>query len=203
MASQNFMETLNNLDPENIGTWPIWVRSSIWIIVIVASAFGVYQLKVADSLVKLEEEQKKEVEHIDDFQKKSFKASVLPQLKVQMSQMEITFNTLLRQLPGETEVPGLLDDISQQGIESGLEFELIRPGDEKIVEFYAELPIDIRVKGSYHAISTFISGVASLPRIVTLHDFDVQPEVLGKEDRLVLTITAKTYRYNATTNGEG
>ena len=203
MASEDIMAVLNNLDPENIGTWPIWVRGAIWVIVFSVAVAGFFQFKISESLALLEEEQKKEVEHIEDFQKKSFKASILPQLKEQMTQMQFTFNTLLKQLPSETEVPGLLDDISQQGIESGLEFELIRPGEERIVEFYAELPIDIRVKGSYHALSTFISGVASLPRIVTLHDFSVDPESnKGKEDLLILTITAKTYRYNAISGGQ-
>lgn len=201
MASEDIMTVLNNLDPENIGTWPIWVRGAIWIVVFAVTATGFFQFKVSESLMLLEEEQKKEAEHIEDFQKKSFKASILPQLKEQMTQMQFTFNTLLKQLPSETEVPGLLDDISQQGIESGLEFELIKPNEERIVEFYAELPIDIRVKGSYHALSTFISGVASLPRIVTLHDFSVDPEG-GKEDFLTLSITAKTYRYNSVSGGQ-
>ena len=113
-----------------------------------------------------------------------------------MADMEESFGALVRQLPSETEVPGLLEDISSLGVDSGLEFNSIELGTERTVEFYAELPIDIKVKGEYHSLGSFVSGIAALPRIVTLHNFVIKPNSKESEGVLEMSIVAKTYRYN-------
>ncbi len=110
--------------------------------------------------------------------------------------MERTFGAMLRQLPGKTEVPSLLVDISQTGLAAGLEEKLFQPANEVRRDFYAELPIRIRLTGNYHELGTFVSGIAALPRIVTLHNIEVKPESKDAGlDQLVLDVTAKTYRY--------
>ena len=113
-----------------------------------------------------------------------------------MAEMETSFGVLLRQLPSDTEVPGLLEDITRTGLGSGLEFEEIKLLQEVAQQFYIELPIQISVVGSYHDLATFVSGVASLPRIVTLHDFEIKPVASGDNTKLRMKILAKTYRYN-------
>ena len=113
-----------------------------------------------------------------------------------MLEMENTFGALLRQLPSDTEVPGLLEDITRTGLGSGLDFEEIKLLPEAAQQFYIELPIQITVVGAYHDLATFVSGVASLPRIVTLHDFDIKPLEGGSPGKLRMSILAKTYRYN-------
>ena len=124
-------------------------------------------------------------------------ATALEAYKVQMAEMEESFGALLRQLPSDTEVPGLLEDITRTGLGSGLEFSEIKLQPEVVQQFYIELPIKISVVGSYHDLATFVSGVASLPRIVTLHDFEVAPVAAeAGSSRLAMSILAKTYRYN-------
>ena len=116
--------------------------------------------------------------------------------KVQLKDMERSFGAMLRQLPGRTEVPNLLIDISQVGLAAGLQEKLFQPGVEVKKDFYAELPIAIRLSGSYHQFGAFVSGLAALPRIVTLHDITIAPDSKdGSPDQLTLQVTAKTYRY--------
>ena len=196
MALQDTIDSLSNLDPDNIGSWPIVVKLLVWLLVMVVAGFGVYQFILADTLRQYERKQQKEAELMQAFEQKAFQAANLDRLKTQMAEMESSFGALVRQLPSDTEVPGLLEDISQLGVDSGLEFGSIGLQDERVVEFYAELPIQITVKGSYHSIGNFISGVAALPRIVTLHDFSLAPPGLDEADILNMSILAKTYRYN-------
>ena len=138
------------------------------------------------------------------FTGKAHQAANLPAYRAQMEEMKRSFGTMLRQLPSKTEVAELLVDISQTGLESGLEFELFKPEKEKPAEFYAELPIKIKVTGRYHQFGQFVSDVAALSRIVTLHDFTIAPlKVQGKEpDALTMEVTAKTYRYLEEGEGE-
>jgi type IV pilus assembly protein PilO len=127
---------------------------------------------------------------------KAFQASNLEAYTAQMKEMETSFGAMLRQLPSDTEVPGLLEDITRTGLGAGLEFEEIKLLPEVTQQFYIELPIQITVTGNYHDLATFVSGVASLPRIVTLHDFDVKAATEGDTSKLRMSILAKTYRYN-------
>ncbi len=192
MDVQQSLKSLDTLDPDNIGSWPLWIKLLIWCAGIALFGFLVYQFKMSDSLLELESQKNKQKELLTEYETKAFKAANLDKLKQQLAEMEVSFGTLLRQLPSDTEVPGLLEDISQLGIDSGMVFDTIALGNEKVEEFYAELPIQISVRGAYHALGTFVSGVASLPRIVTLHDFTIKPDDSGS---LVISITAKTYRY--------
>jgi len=196
MDLSEIQSSLESLDRDNIGSWPLIVRCIIWVLVLIVGGAGVYWFFLKPSLEELGKKQDEEVVLIDQFKAKASDAANLEELQEQMKEMKKTFGALLRQLPEDTEVPGLLEDISQLGIDSGLEFEAIQLGRENVKEFYAELPIDIRVRGGYHAIATFVSGVSALPRIVTLHNYTLTPTKSGSDD-LGMVITAKTYRYSA------
>jgi len=194
MDVKAFVESLNDLDPENIGAWPLAVKALAWIAAALLSGFLVYHFLLSESLIVLEKEQKKEAELIVTYESKAHQAANLDALKKQMAEMEVSFGALLRQLPSDTEVPGLLEDISHTGLSAGLEFNSINLGSETVKEFYVELPIEIQVKGGYHSLGAFVSGVSALPRIVTLHDFEIKSG--GSPNDLGMRITAKTYRYN-------
>lgn len=195
MDFQSYVDTLQNLDPDNIGSWPVWVKVIIWVLCVAGAAFGAHKLVLEGSMQTLEREERQQVQLMDDFKKKAFQAANLDELKHQLHEMKATFGALLRQLPGETEVPGLLEDITQTGIGNGLEFESIDLGNLSSRDFYSELPIKIELRGGYHAIGTFISGISGLPRIVTIHDFTIESQGEGSND-LRMIVTAKTYRYN-------
>ena len=195
MAIQDAIDTLNNLDPQNIGAWPLWVKALAWCMIAVLSAGFLYYFQLSTSLRELERVERQEATYIKDYEKKAFAAANLLEYRQQMDDMQIAFEALLKQLPEKTEVPGLLEDISQTGLGSGLEFESIGLGDEASQDFYSELPINISVRGGYHSLAAFVSGVAALPRIVTLHDFDVQA-ASEKSNDLKMSVLARTYRYN-------
>ncbi|MCK4586436.1 MAG: type 4a pilus biogenesis protein PilO [Gammaproteobacteria bacterium] len=193
-----------NLDPNNVGSWPMAAKAIVILLLCAAILFAGYYLDTSDQLVTLEKSQAKEVSLKKTFETKQSKAKNLEAYKAQMVEMERSFGALLQQLPGKTEVPGLLDDISRIGVQSGLEFEFFKPEAEIPKDFYAELPIGLRVKGNYHQFGNFVSGTAALPRIVTLHDFTISAGKKGS-DGMVMEATAKTYRYlekSETTNNE-
>lgn len=193
----NALKGFSNLDPDNIGSWPLILRVLMWIGIALVGGFIIYQTMLSQSLLDLKKYQSKEQELIGVFKERAFKAANLEPLKKQMAEMQESFAALAKQLPDDTEVPGLLEELSQLGLDSGLEFDTIGLGNEKQEEFYFELPIQISVRGTYHALGGFVSGIASLPRIVTLHDFTITPitEEAGA-GLLLMSITAKTYRYN-------
>jgi len=184
-------EQFKGLDPNDPGSWPIVVQVLAVLLACVVVLGAGYWFDTQNQLVELEQAEKKEIELKDSFKSKQMKAINLDAYKKQMAEMERSFGAMLRQLPSETEVAELLVDISQAGLGNGLEFELFKPLSEKPAEFYAELPIDIRVTGSYHDMGNFVSDVAALPRIVTLHDISIK----GEKDSLTMTTVAKTYRY--------
>jgi type IV pilus assembly protein PilO len=184
---------INNLDLSNIGSWPIAVKAGVILAVCIAVLALGYFLDIKDMQVKLEGTQRQEIRLKKDFEKKQAKAANLDAYKKQMKEMEASFGTMLRQLPSKTEVEDLLVDISQTGLASGIEFDLFKPGSERFIEFYAELPISIKMRGTYHEFGDFVSGVAALPRIVTLHNIQIS-RTKGSED-LAMSVTAKTYRY--------
>lgn len=196
MDFNEIQSNLESLDPENIGSWPLLFRIVIWIVVFLICGAAVYWFFLKNTLHTLEIKQREEVTLIQSYTAKASDAANLNALKLQMAEMKQTFGALLRQLPEDTEVPGLLEDISQLGLDSGLEFESIGLGKEFVKEFYAELPIDIKVKGGYHSLATFVSGISALPRIVTLHNYTLAPTDKSN-DNLLMTVTAKTYRYSA------
>jgi type IV pilus assembly protein PilO len=187
-------------DLERAGTWPIPVKAALIALVCVMLGGLWYYLDTQEQLRKLESERGRETELKSTFEVKQKKAVNLEAYKKQLERIEQTFGDLLRQLPDKTQVPELLVDVSQTGLACGLEFELFKPAAEVNKEFYAELPIQIRVVGDYLKFGSFVSGLAALPRIVTMHDVKISrrqdTNTRGKE-QLTLTMEAivKTYRY--------
>jgi type IV pilus assembly protein PilO len=186
------LEDINNLDFNNIGNWPAAARAVLIGILIVVVLFLGYWFDVKDQILALERVEQKEVELKRTFETKARKAANLAAYEQQLDEMKESFGAMLRQLPNKTEVAELLVDISQTGLASGLEFELFRPLGENPRDFYAEMPISIKVKGGYHEFGAFVSGLAALPRIVTVHDIGITPLADGN---LTMDLTAKTYRY--------
>jgi type IV pilus assembly protein PilO len=195
----NLLEELRVLDPRDPGRWPLIIRVGavgIWFIVLALVLFYVFVWQ--NQKPELERRRVEEGSLREEFRMKHSKAVNLEVYKTQLKDIERSFGALLRQLPGKTEVPNLLVDISQTGLAAGLDEKLFQPANEQKKDFYAELPIKIRLTGSYHEFGQFVSGIAALPRIVTLHDIEIKPVGKGKDaafDDLTLDLTAKTYRY--------
>ncbi len=184
---------VNNIDLDKIGVWPLPAKIIVIIILVVMVFCLTYYVKINDLNQTLATEQAKEVTLKETFKTKSFEAANLEAYRAQMEEMNTTFTSLLSRLPSKTEVPGLLEDIGARGTESGLTINGVTIEQEKVAEYYIEVPIKINVDGGYHDIGGFVSGVAGMPRIVTLHDYTITK----KKDSNVLNmqISAKTYRY--------
>ena len=185
---------LSDLDFENVGAWPLPMRIISCLLVLLLVIFLGYQFHLSGLQTRLDREIAREKELKEQFRTKAFQSANLGAYREQMRQIEDSFGALVRQLPSDTEVPGLLEDITFTGRGAGLQFEAIKLQPEIVTEFYIELPISITVKGNYHDLGSFVSGVASLPRIVTLHDFSIDP--LPGSNKLKMDILARTYRYN-------
>jgi type IV pilus assembly protein PilO len=192
----NILEELRALDPREPGRWPLPVLAgAVGVAFLVLSALGIYFFVWSEQRPRLEQFAAEEQKLRSEFREKHAKAVNLEVYKQQLKDIERSFGALLRQLPGKTEVPSLLVDISQTGLAAGLQEKLFQPQAEQRKDFYAELPIKIKLTGSYHQFGEFVSGIAALPRIVTLHDIDIKPDSKDAYDQLSLEITAKTYRY--------
>jgi type IV pilus assembly protein PilO len=193
----NFLDQLRSIDPRDVGRWPLPVRGFFVALgfALVAGA-GWYMFVWNDDRPLLQKAENDEQDLRAQFESKQQRAANLDSYKAQLGEMERSFGAMLRQLPGKTEVPNLLVDISQTGLSAGLSEKLFQPGSEKSNGFYAELPIKIKLVGSYHDFGRFVSGIAALPRIVTLHDIQITPvDAKGGYDNLTMDVTAKTYRY--------
>lgn len=192
----NLVEELQNLDVNDVGRWPLAFRAAVIVIVfVVVLGLGIYWFIIEDRAPQLDRVQQEEEQLRITFESKQRKAANYDAYKAQLSQIEQSFGTMLRQLPGETEIPSLIVDISQTGLAAGLQEKLFVPMAEVPRDFYAEKPIKIRLTGGYHEIGNFVSGIAALPRIVTLHDINITPEDSSVFDSLSIEVTAKTYRY--------
>ncbi|MDO9424622.1 MAG: type 4a pilus biogenesis protein PilO [Methylobacter sp.] len=180
-----------NWDPNEAGTWPLSIKAAT-IAVICALVFGagVYY-DTTEQLAALDTSEKKELDLKQLFEAKQKKAINLQDYQDQLAQIETELENMIRQMPTKEEVASLLTDISQTGLASGLEFRLFKPGTPVRKDFYSELPINIEVIGKYQELGLFVSGLASLPRIVTVHDVNIVPE--GKEGEMRMTATVKTY----------
>ena len=187
------MQELNELDLTNIGDWPAAIKLILIVILCAVVGVGWYFLDIEKQYLALERTEKTEVDLRLDFETKQAKAANLDAYREQLAEMQESFGAMLRQLPNRTEVADLLVDVSQTGLAAGLEFELFQPQGEVPKDFYAELPIKIRVIGDYHEFGEFVSGLAALPRIVTIHDVKINPR--PNANSLVLEATARTYRY--------
>ena len=192
----NLVEELQSLDVNDVGRWPLAFRAAVIVIVFFLVVLsGVYFFIIEDKAPQLANAEDEEQNLKLSFENKQRKAANYDAYKAQLRQMEQSFGTMLRQLPGETEIPSLIVDVSQTGLAAGLQEKLFQPQPEIPRDFYAEKPIRIVLSGGYHEIATFVSGVAALPRIVTLHDINITPEDVTTFDELSITVTAKTYRY--------
>lgn len=182
----------NNLDVNNIGSWPAPIKGAVLVIAFVAVLGLGYKFMITDALSELERSEQKEQQLRQEFSSKQSRAANLDAYKAQLEEMRRSFGAMLRQLPGQTEIDALLIDISQAGLAAGLQQDLFVPQKEVAKEFYAEVPIQIRLTGNYHQFGEFASSVAALPRIVTLHNINIQKQGQGQ---LRMDVIAKTYRY--------
>ena len=186
---------LNNLDLSNIGSWPMAIKAVLIAIVAVGVLTLGYFVDIQAQQENLDRITSEEKRLKEDFESKQAKAANLGAYKAQMAEMEDSFGAMIRQLPSKTEVEDLLVDISQTGLASGIEFQLFKPLAEKHIEFYAELPITLKMTGTYHQFGEFASGIAALPRIVTLENITIVSGKGKSNDNLTMDVTAKTYRY--------
>lgn len=192
----NVVDELKSLDVNDVGRWPFAFRAAVIAIVFVAVlGLGIYWTIIEDKSPVLKRAQDEEQTLRVSFENKQRKAANYDAYKAQLTQMEQSFGTMLRQLPGKTEIPSLIVDISQTGLAAGLQEKLFQPLGEVPKDFYAEKPITISLSGGYHEIANFVSGIAALPRIVTLHNINITPDDPENYDSLTLQVTAKTYRY--------
>jgi type IV pilus assembly protein PilO len=193
------LDQMRALDPRDPGRWPLAIRAfCVGLIFIVCAGFAWYLLVWNEDRPVLQKAEADELDLRSQFENKQQRAANLDAYRAQLGEMERSFGAMLRQLPGKTEVPNLLVDISQTGLAAGLQEKLFQPGSEKSNGFYAELPIKIKLVGTYHQFGNFVSGIAALPRIVTLHDIQITPvgdTKNGGYDNLTMDVTAKTYRY--------
>ena len=194
----SIVDELRNLDTNDPGRWPLPFRvGAVALVFVAVVAAGIYMFVIKDEVPLLERAQNEELELRVQFEDKQRKAANFDAYRAQLADIERDFGAMLRQLPGQTEVPSLLVDIAQTGLGAGLEEQLFQPTGEIQKDFYAELPIKLRYTGSYHELGNFVSGIAALPRIVTLHDISIRPTTGAQAapDELTLDVTAKTYRY--------
>jgi type IV pilus assembly protein PilO len=197
MAMKDTLEQIRNFDPNNVdfdkmGVWPVPAKVFV-LILLVFAIFGLtYYVKISDLTDELEAVRAKEISLRKTYETKSFEAANLDAYRAQMVEMDKTFKSLLSRLPSDSQVPGLLDDIGSKGRESGLTINATTMESERAAEFYIEVPFRINVDGGYHDMAGFISGIASMPRIVTLHNYSITKKGGGL---LNMQIAAKTYKY--------
>jgi len=189
---------LNEMELNNIGDWPVVAKAVLVVLACGLVGYGWYHFVISPQVDRLAQAERKELELRQDFERKQHKAANLDGYRQQLAEMEESFGAMLRQLPDETEVASLLVDVSQTGLAAGLEFERFEPGKEAQKDFYAELPIRVRVNGRYHEFASFVSGLAGLPRIVTVHDIEIRGGGAARTtagEPLSLGAIVKTYRY--------
>jgi type IV pilus assembly protein PilO len=200
----NIIEELRSLDINEPGRWPLPFRiAAIGLVFVAIAALGIYYFVVRTEFPLLEQARNQELDLRQTFETKQRRAANFDAYRIQLAEIERSFGAMLRQLPGKTEIPSLLVDISQTALGAGLDENLFQRGVEVQKDFYAEQPIKIRYTGSFHELGSFVSGVAGLPRIVTLHDINIKPSSEDEIDVLVLDATAKTYRYLDEESTEG
>jgi len=190
--SRDLLSQFRGLTLDNVGGWPMAPRFALWLFVIVACGVGGWFGLWSGQKDQLEQMQAEEVKLKDEYKSKLQQAINLDELRKQREQVSQYVLTLEKQLPSKSEMDALLSDINQAGVGRGLDFELFRPGQTNVREYYAELPITVKVSGKYHDLGAFASDIANLPRIVTLNNMSINT---GKGNNLTLDATAKTYRY--------
>ena len=192
----SIVDDLRSLDTSDPGRWPLPIRvATVAIAFVLVATAGIWYFVIQEEVPLLERAQQDEVDLRAQFEDRQRKAANFDAYRAQLAEIERDFGAMLRQLPGKTEVPNLLVDISQTGLGAGLEEQLFDEIGEVQKDFYSELQIKLRYTGSYHELGNFVSGIAALPRIVTLHDISIRPLNDTAPDELSLEVTAKTYRY--------
>jgi len=192
LDAQTLLRDFKGLDPNDPGQWPLLPRVAALVGVFLMIVVGGWWFDWSDQLTQLDAKQQEELTLKDDWVAKKRQAINLPEYKRQLSEIDRQFGALLKQLPNRTEIESLLADINQAGLGRGLQFELFKPGSEAMKDFYAELPIAVRVTGGYHDLGEFVGDVAQMPRIVTLNDIAIEAQ---KDGGLKFDATAVTYRY--------
>ncbi len=185
----------SELDFNNLGVWPLAYRVLVLLAIFIVIVAGAYYFHIRDLNAEFDSVERKEAQLRKTFEEKAFEAANLEAYREQMKEIEASFEALLSQLPTDTEVPGMLEDITEIGHGSSLEIDVIQLQSERAAEYYVELPIQIVARGSYHDIGAFVSGISSLPRIVTLHDYSIRN--LNEAGLLRFEVQAKTYRYKS------
>jgi len=193
VSFSEFVEEIRSLDPKDIGTWPLLPRLLVLIAVFVALLGGAWWFDWKDQLQELESKQNQETRLKSEYLDKKQQVVNLEEHRKQLAEIDKMFGTVLRQLPSKAEMDSLLVDINQSGLGRGLQFELFKPGRETIRDFYAELPVTLKVSGTYHDLGAFAADVSSLPRIVYLTNVTVAPNKAA--GLLTMDATAMTYRY--------
>ncbi len=206
MTVEKFFQQFNTLDPNNYGGWPLSVKITCWIFIVVLAFALIYFVMIRSTIESIAQASTQEQNLLNEFREKESKLRNLQQYQIQLQEMEVRFNQQLEQLPKETEIPGLVEDINLSGVSSGLKFKNIRLEPEIKQEFFIEQPIAIEATGDYHAFGSFVSSIAGLSRIVTLHDFTItgtRNKAKNSEIPVInYVVKAKTYRYvgNAAAN---
>ncbi|MFV5404468.1 MULTISPECIES: type 4a pilus biogenesis protein PilO [unclassified Acinetobacter] len=205
MTVEKFFQQFNTLDPNNYGGWPLAVKITCWIFIAALAFAVIYFVMIRSTIESISQASAQEQNLLNEFREKESKLRNLQQYQIQLQEMEARFNQQLEQLPKETEIPGLVEDINLSGVNSGLKFKNIRLEPEIKQEFFIEQPIAIEATGDYHAFGSFVSSIAGLSRIVTLHDFTITgTENKEKKSEIPVidyVVKAKTYRYVG--NAEG
>jgi len=199
MTVEKFFQQFNTLDPNNYGSWPLAVKITCWIFIAALAFAVIYFVMIRSTIESISQASAQEQNLLNEFREKESKLRNLQQYQIQLQEMEARFNQQLEQLPKETEIPGLVEDINLSGVNSGLKFKNIRLEPEIKQEFFIEQPIAIEATGDYHAFGSFVSSIAGLSRIVTLHDFTITgTENKEKKSEIPVidyVVKAKTYRY--------
>jgi type IV pilus assembly protein PilO len=185
--------TLSQLDFNEPGELPAPIKLIIFLLLVSIVWGGGYYFVIQDKQKQLASIEQKELQLKKDFEAKQAKAVNLQAYKEQLAEMEIMFSSMLDQLPRKREIPDLLNDVTRTGLINGLQFQLFQPQGERRTDFYSELPIKMIIRGNYHQFGRFVSGLASLPRIVTLHDFTIKSS--SSDSTLTMEVLGKTYRY--------
>lgn len=185
---------INDIDFKQPGTWPVAVRIIVWVLMFMTVIGLGYYVHLKDIILALERGKIQQAEFRQQYQKKAVIAANTDAFREQVAAMEKSFGALLEKFPSDSEVPALLEDITNTGLASGVKFDAIKLQSEQYADFYIELPMEIQLRGGYHELGSFVSEVAQLSRFVTLHDFEIKPAQTG--GLLAATLMAKTYRYN-------
>jgi len=185
-------QDFKGLDPNDPGLWPVAPRVAVFVALLALTIAGFWWFDWQDQVATLQQRQNEEIQLRDSWVAKKRQAVNLEEHRRQLEEIDRQFGALLKQLPNRAEMDSLLSNINQAGLGRGLQFELFKPGADVVKEFYAEMPIDVRLTGVYHDLGEFVADVARMPRIVTLNNIAIQAE---KDGRLKLETKATTYRY--------